>query len=472
MIPAPPDDAAARRLRRPAGPRASAGGRTAPLLGGSPLRLLRLLPRARALLAGDRLAVRDATSADARRRGCSTPGSPIPDLPAPAADDVTVVIPVRDRPAGARPPAGGAARGPGHGGAAGGRRRRRLGGAGACRGGVRGGAARGRPGPGRGAQRRAAGGGRPRSSPSWTPTACRGPAGSSGCGRTSTTRGWRWWPRGSSRCAGGAGLAQRLRERGQRARHGGASRRRSGRCRRSPTCPAPRCWPAGRRSGDGFDEAMRVAEDVDLVWRLAAAGLAGALRAGAPRSPTSTRPRTAEWLRRRAFYGTGAALLAARHGSAVAPLVLAPESAAAWALALVGGRRGARRRPGCSAVTAVRLARRLARPGEPLPLASRRGPRPARAGRLRPGAGPRGHPPPLAARARRGRGVSRRARRAVLAVAVADAVAAWWPHRHRVGPVRFAAGPAAGGPRLRRRAVVGRRPRPRARGPCSRAAAR
>ena len=35
--------------------------------------------------------------------------------------------------------------------------------------------------------------------------------------------------------------------------------------------------------------------------------------------------------------------------------------------------------------------------------------------------------------------VSRRARRGVLAVAVVDAVAAWWPHRQRVGPVRFAA---------------------------------
>jgi hypothetical protein len=33
---------------------------------------------------------------------------------------------------------------------------------------------------------------------------------------------------------------------------------------------------------------------------------------------------------------------------------------------------------------------------------------------------------------------SRRARRWVLAVAVADAALAWWPQRRRVGPVRFA----------------------------------
>jgi hypothetical protein len=34
--------------------------------------------------------------------------------------------------------------------------------------------------------------------------------------------------------------------------------------------------------------------------------------------------------------------------------------------------------------------------------------------------------------------VSRRARRWVLTAAAADAVLAWWPHRRRVGPVRFA----------------------------------
>jgi len=35
--------------------------------------------------------------------------------------------------------------------------------------------------------------------------------------------------------------------------------------------------------------------------------------------------------------------------------------------------------------------------------------------------------------------VSRRVRRLVLAIALADAVLAWWPHRSAVGPLRFAA---------------------------------
>src|SRR4029079_18296511 len=70
----------------------------ATLLGGSPLRLLRLSPRARALLRDDRLVVRDATSAALAARRLDA-GVSHPDLPpGPVAPDVTVVVPVRDRP--------------------------------------------------------------------------------------------------------------------------------------------------------------------------------------------------------------------------------------------------------------------------------------------------------------------------------------------------------------------------------------
>ena len=149
---------------------------------------------------------------------------------------------------------------------------------------------------------------------------------------------------------------------------------------------------------------------------------------------------TGEWLRRRAFYGTGAALLAARHGSAVAPVVLAPESALAWVLALAGGRRGrvgggrrarGHRRSGSPAGWPGPASRR---PWRSPPRWSARGT--GASGRTLARAVTRHHwPLALAAAAV----VSRRARRGVLAVAVADAVAAWWPHRQRVGPVRFAA---------------------------------
>jgi len=69
------------------------------LLGGSPLRLLRLSPRAQALLETDRLVVRDATSAALAARLLDT-GTAHPDLEPAPAPDLTVVVPVRDRPAG------------------------------------------------------------------------------------------------------------------------------------------------------------------------------------------------------------------------------------------------------------------------------------------------------------------------------------------------------------------------------------
>jgi mycofactocin system glycosyltransferase len=192
-----------------------------------------------------------------------------------------------------------------------------------------------------------------------------------------------------------------------------------------------------RALGSGFDESMRVAEDVDLVWRLTSAGWRVRYEpaaAVAHEHPATTR----EWLRRRAFYGTGAAQLAARHGAAVAPVVVSPWTAAACALLLSGRRSGVLAAGGVLVVTAARLARRLARPGE-RPTAGLaavlvlRGS--AAAGRTLARSATRHHwPLALAAAA-----ASRRARRWVGGAAVADAVLAWWPHRRAVGPLRFAA---------------------------------
>ncbi len=71
---------------------------------------------------------------------------------------------------------------------------------------------------------------------------------------------------------------------------------------------------AFRRAG-GFDETMAVAEDVDLVWRL---GIEGVIRY-VPSVVAWHEPRASlrKVLRRRQFYGSGAALLEARHPGVV-----------------------------------------------------------------------------------------------------------------------------------------------------------
>lgn len=87
----------------------------------------------------------------------------------------------------------------------------------------------------------------------------------------------------------------------------------------------------------GFDEAMQVAEDVDLVWRVVAAGWTVRY---VPQSTVRHDHRVAAtaWLERKTFYGTGAELLTRRHGDLVAPLRLDPLCALAVA-ALASQRR-------------------------------------------------------------------------------------------------------------------------------------
>jgi mycofactocin system glycosyltransferase len=85
----------------------------------------------------------------------------------------------------------------------------------------------------------------------------------------------------------------------------------------------------------GFDEAMRVGEDVDFVWRLNEGGWSVRYQPSVTVSHAA-RPTARAWLRQRFDYGTSAAGLAARHGSAVAPLAVSPWSALAWGLAGLG----------------------------------------------------------------------------------------------------------------------------------------
>jgi mycofactocin system glycosyltransferase len=85
----------------------------------------------------------------------------------------------------------------------------------------------------------------------------------------------------------------------------------------------------------GFDETLRYGEDVDLVWRLHAAGHVVRYDPSVQvrhMEPSRLRPR----LTRRFHYGTSAAPLARRHPDAFASLVLEPWTGGAL-LAAVGG---------------------------------------------------------------------------------------------------------------------------------------
>ncbi len=104
-----------------------------------------------------------------------------------------------------------------------------------------------------------------------------------------------------------------------------------------------------------FDPRLRAGEDVDLVWRLGQAGWDvryvpdSLVEHEGPATP-------GDFLRRRAFYGTSAAPLADRHPGVMAPMQASAWSAAVWALVLG-------RRPllagGVLATSVALLARRL-----------------------------------------------------------------------------------------------------------------
>jgi mycofactocin system glycosyltransferase len=110
--------------------------------------------------------------------------------------------------------------------------------------------------------------------------------------------------------------------------------------------------------GGGFDEDRRVGEDVDLVWRLIQAGrhvrYDPAYVAG-----HDSRGTWSTWLGRKAFYGTGGAWLAQRHGDWMAPAVLSPVPAVGAAALLAQRRWSVPVALGCLVLVRIRLGRTL-----------------------------------------------------------------------------------------------------------------
>lgn len=208
----------------------------------------------------------------------------------------------------------------------------------------------------------------------------------------------------------------------------------------SSTCVLARTGALRGKDGAGFGSDMRVAEDVDLVWRLVAQGWRVRYE---PRAQVAHEHRgtVRAWLGRKFVYGTGAADLARRHPGLAAPAVLAPWTAGVLAVV------SAQRRwslPVAVVITAgaiVRIATRLPR-AEPSPCD--RGRRYALAAELA-GKG-------VASTLAQGSALavrhwwpafavaavfSRRARRIVAVSAVADAAVEYVRLRPRLDPVRF-----------------------------------
>ncbi len=90
---------------------------------------------------------------------------------------------------------------------------------------------------------------------------------------------------------------------------------------------------------DGFDETLRYGEDVDLLWRLDAAGYHARYDPSA-RVEHRNRHTWTDLAAQRMSYGTAAADLDQRHPGSVAPVELRVEVLAAWLLLTLGGKAG------------------------------------------------------------------------------------------------------------------------------------
>ena len=125
------------------------------------------------------------------------------------------------------------------------------------------------------------------------------------------------------------------------------------------------CRVAALREVGGFNESLRFGEDVDLIWRLIAAGWTCRYH---PEVVVHHPPRSTwtAWCAQRINYGSSAAPLAVLHGSKVAPARIHAFSWIAWALALTA-------HPvlafGTVIGSAVALARKVS--GLPLEVAAR-----------------------------------------------------------------------------------------------------
>jgi mycofactocin glycosyltransferase len=182
----------------------------------------------------------------------------------------------------------------------------------------------------------------------------------------------------------------------------------------------------------GFDESLRVGEDVDLVWRLYETGWRVRYEPSS-RVAHPPRPGIVAFARQRVAYGSSAGPLGLRHPRAISPLPISAWALSAWTSAALGWPAPA---AGLAAGSAALLARRLRSLPHPWPEVVRlTGKAHLQGGRALARALVRDWWPlslPAAL-------VSRRARRAVLLAATIPPLVEWAARRSELDPLRWLA---------------------------------
>jgi len=187
----------------------------------------------------------------------------------------------------------------------------------------------------------------------------------------------------------------------------------------------------------GFDESMHVAEDVDLCWRLQEAGWRLRYEPVA-HVAHDHRVSFGKWFTRKMFYGTGAAPLAARHDGMVPPVAMSKWTLMSVLAAASCTRIGLLASLTTSLVTVLRLRRTFADLDQPTRIAAVLAARGFGNGAWQLASAMCRSYWPVTLLAML---VSRRIRRLVLTVAVAEGVVDWATHREPggLGPVRHTA---------------------------------
>ncbi|WP_328430915.1 MULTISPECIES: mycofactocin biosynthesis glycosyltransferase MftF [unclassified Streptomyces] len=185
--------------------------------------------------------------------------------------------------------------------------------------------------------------------------------------------------------------------------------------------------------GEGFDERLRIGEDVDICWRAIKSGRRVRYEPSV-HAAHEHRGRLGDWFRRKAAYGTGAHPLAERHPEFIAPAVLAPWSGA-FVLALVAQRRWSLPVAGAvGATTVLRVCRKLDGTEHPVRLASSLTAMGALGALAQTSALLTRHWWPLTVV---GCAISRRARRATALAAVADVALEYLHQGAALDPLRY-----------------------------------